>query len=336
MRSFPRQQMRIFFCILSVALGAAPTDLCEQLCARDGPAVCTGGSWTKPDGACQAYMFRGDPSLNDHCYHNSATATSCPSSGQPVRVSDVSRLLTVATTLPPSAPLSFVTTTVSPTDDEGFQVELARASEFINRRAGRQGIDAIMMMRTVATMDVEFRNAFYRAGSLAETDAEWVALNFFLRPVELALINGVNLPAARTRAMDHFLRMEGRAPATFRPAGVTPADDAPSTTRVPETMDEEAFQVEQARAQAFILARASRVNLNLSYMCRALASMDAEFRNAFYRVAALTDSESDWGMMSRALSAIVTALNNGEDVTAARQRAVIMLERLLSRVSPFA
>ena len=84
--------MRFFVFIVTSALAAAPTDLCTQLCDRDGPVVCTGGFWTKPDGTCQAYLYLGDPSNREFCYHTSACASSCPSSGHPVRAADVPRL----------------------------------------------------------------------------------------------------------------------------------------------------------------------------------------------------------------------------------------------------
>ena len=85
--------MLLLSVLFSVALGAAQNDPCTQLCNHDGPAVCTGGSWTKPDGTCQAYLYRGHFTGNDYCYHTAASAASCPAGGYSVRAVDVHRLM---------------------------------------------------------------------------------------------------------------------------------------------------------------------------------------------------------------------------------------------------
>ena len=88
--------MRLITLFAAGAFGATPgDDICSQLCQRDGPAICNGGSWTKPDGTCHAYLFLGDPANNRYCYHTAANAAVCPSGGRAVRASDVSRLLRV-------------------------------------------------------------------------------------------------------------------------------------------------------------------------------------------------------------------------------------------------
>ena len=68
-------------------------DPCSVLCQFDGPAICTGGSWTKDGRVCHAYFFRGERELGDHCYHSSLTSKTCPSNGLPVRPSDVQGLI---------------------------------------------------------------------------------------------------------------------------------------------------------------------------------------------------------------------------------------------------
>ena len=103
--------MRLASFLFTVAYGAAPRDPCTELCNRNGPAVCTGGSWTKPDGTCQAYLYRGDPSGSDYCYHTAASAATCPGRGRSVRAADVARLLGGGADVAPPAP---ATTTRAP------------------------------------------------------------------------------------------------------------------------------------------------------------------------------------------------------------------------------
>jgi hypothetical protein len=82
-------------CLIFVIIGSASSsgmDPCTALCQRDGPAICTGGSWNK-NGICHAYLFRGDPARGDYFYHTGLTAATCPSSGTPVRIADAVRLL---------------------------------------------------------------------------------------------------------------------------------------------------------------------------------------------------------------------------------------------------
>jgi hypothetical protein len=68
-------------------------DPCTDLCTRDGPAVCTKGSWTKPNGYCQNYLYIGSPVYKDYCYHSPANADICPSDGIGVKPEDVEDLL---------------------------------------------------------------------------------------------------------------------------------------------------------------------------------------------------------------------------------------------------
>ena len=85
--------MRFFALSILTSVEAGLLDPCAVLCQHDGPAVCTGGSWTKPGGVCHAYVFRGDPRDGDYCYHTAATADVCPSAGRAVLVADVARLM---------------------------------------------------------------------------------------------------------------------------------------------------------------------------------------------------------------------------------------------------
>ena len=81
--------MRLLAVLFPLAVLADP---CTRLCQIDGPRVCTDGSYNK-NGVCHRYLFRGDPALNDYCYHTSATAATCPSSGKAVKLADAERLV---------------------------------------------------------------------------------------------------------------------------------------------------------------------------------------------------------------------------------------------------
>lgn len=83
----------LWLCLLfPIGLYSSRVDPCAELCNNDGPLLCPGGSWTKESGTCHGYVFRGDTSLGDYCYHSAETSASCPSSGEPVRPEDVGRL----------------------------------------------------------------------------------------------------------------------------------------------------------------------------------------------------------------------------------------------------
>lgn len=88
--------MRAFVWIVAGVAAPSPRDPCADLCARDGPAVCTAGSWVKPNGVCHAYVFRGE----GYCYHTAATAAVCPATGRPVSGPDAERLLLAITETP--------------------------------------------------------------------------------------------------------------------------------------------------------------------------------------------------------------------------------------------
>ena len=118
----PPYMRPILIGIVSLALvkssQAAALDPCTALCNRDGPSICTGGSWTKGGGICHAYLYRGDSSRGDYCYHTGRTAATCPASGAPVRASDVARLLggvvAVQTTVAPVTTTSTRRITTTP------------------------------------------------------------------------------------------------------------------------------------------------------------------------------------------------------------------------------
>ena len=111
----------LILCLVHSALvEGSRSDPCSVLCAFDGKQICTGGSWTKGAGICHAYHYRGGPAGGDYCYHTSATASTCPSSGSPVRADDVARLIALrqggpaATTTVTPAVVTTTTTTVRP------------------------------------------------------------------------------------------------------------------------------------------------------------------------------------------------------------------------------
>lgn len=85
--------MRLFSLFIPLVKCSSPVDPCTELCNFDGSSICSGGSWTMQDDSCHGYVFRGDSSGGDYCYHTSATASVCPSSGEPVRPAAVSGLL---------------------------------------------------------------------------------------------------------------------------------------------------------------------------------------------------------------------------------------------------
>jgi hypothetical protein len=91
--------------LASLFFSLVMADPCTDLCQRDGPSVCTNGSWTKPNGFCQNYLYRGDPANGDYCYHSSATAALCPGDGTGVRAVEVPLLLAPLVPEPPIDPI---------------------------------------------------------------------------------------------------------------------------------------------------------------------------------------------------------------------------------------
>jgi hypothetical protein len=66
------------------------TDWCRELCRIDGE-LCLDGSWNEGK-KCHAYVFKGDVTGYDYCYHVKRTRVTCPS-GKPVTVVDAERLV---------------------------------------------------------------------------------------------------------------------------------------------------------------------------------------------------------------------------------------------------
>ena len=78
--------------LASALIGCASADPCRDLCNKDGPTVCTKGSWAE-NRVCRHYFFVGNPSEGRYCYHTKETASTCPGTGQPVAPEDVARLI---------------------------------------------------------------------------------------------------------------------------------------------------------------------------------------------------------------------------------------------------
>ena len=172
------------FVLIASALGAAPRDPCTQLCNRDGPAICTRGSWTKDNGTCQAYVFRGEPARGDYCYHTGATAATCPGRGQPVRATDVPRLLagagrgmvdpSASTTTARPAPTTTLrsASVVQPprapeNPPQSSELRLTELTRIVNaealRRRDRNPRDLEVSRRRVFTDSLSFLNGDVRA-----------------------------------------------------------------------------------------------------------------------------------------------------------------------------
>ena len=121
---------------LALLLGIlAASDPCQQLCRRDGPAVCTAGSWNK-NGFCHGYTLQAG---NGYCYHSSATAHTCPSSPA-LGVADAQRLLA----------------TVSPTANPDGAVRAARPVR--TRRVIEDVPDEELMRRQEAIFGMAYWN----------------------------------------------------------------------------------------------------------------------------------------------------------------------------------
>ena len=103
--------MRFPVAFLAVTFVSA-TDPCKELCASDGPEICTGGSFNKR-GVCHRYLFVGNPTNGVYCYHTAETVASCPSNGVPVSVEDVPSLLARASTTTTEASTSTEEATTS-------------------------------------------------------------------------------------------------------------------------------------------------------------------------------------------------------------------------------
>ncbi len=142
--------------LVSLVDSSGVQDACARLCLHDGPHICTGGSWTKANGYCQAYLFLGDPLNGNYCYHSTFTAVSCPSKGAvPVKPSDVERLLQPSTT----------TSTIA-RDEEEFEAPPVRVRTTLR--------EAIALMQGTAREDLELDNRNCRLFGWTEWEtAHW-------------------------------------------------------------------------------------------------------------------------------------------------------------------
>jgi hypothetical protein len=114
---------------------ASATDMCTELCKHDGPQICTGGSWKKENGSCHGYLYRGNPSNKDYCYHTAATARSCPSNGVAVKADEVEGILNNVRRAVQAIPLDELVEI----DSGANSVELRSGylgHDFFNRHAG--------------------------------------------------------------------------------------------------------------------------------------------------------------------------------------------------------
>jgi hypothetical protein len=83
-------RLPLFFVIAkTIVCTNPPSDACADLCARDGPSVCTDGSWDR-DGICSGYRLIGD---NQYCYYTRGSGSACPARGHHLRVEDALRFL---------------------------------------------------------------------------------------------------------------------------------------------------------------------------------------------------------------------------------------------------
>jgi hypothetical protein len=79
--------MKIF--VFYILLVGANADPCTDLCARDGPTVCTNGSWTKSNGECHGYLHKDD----GICYHTKESASECPKEGKSLKAEEAEKIL---------------------------------------------------------------------------------------------------------------------------------------------------------------------------------------------------------------------------------------------------
>jgi predicted esterase len=98
------------YCLV-LLMGCASADSCTELCKKDGPAVCTKGSWTEK-GFCRYYLVKADGGV---CYHTTETASTCQ--GKPLKVEDVGKFLATNNNANGRKSGLAVETTVGPTEE---------------------------------------------------------------------------------------------------------------------------------------------------------------------------------------------------------------------------
>jgi hypothetical protein len=106
--------------VLPLLLVFTKADPCTDLCAQDGPTVCTNGSWTKVNGDCHGYFVKPN---GEYCYHTAETAVECPSTETPLRFSDVPFVLVA----------SAKGIKIQVQGDEGFWLDRGTTHLFIDR-----------------------------------------------------------------------------------------------------------------------------------------------------------------------------------------------------------
>jgi hypothetical protein len=113
---------------------------CRRLCIFDGPGVCTHGSELTLENICNRYLFRGDPSLNDYCYHTPLTQTSCPATGLPITPRDVGRLIAFKLRDSPAAAAHKSSTDANDIDVEALLSQISFWSVFKEMKVSLENI----------------------------------------------------------------------------------------------------------------------------------------------------------------------------------------------------
>jgi hypothetical protein len=161
--------MALLLVIFSVVIEISRADPCADICSRDGPVICTGGSWLKPGGICHAYILLPD---GRRCYHSSVTSSWCK--GSPMKVIEglASLQRECTTTSFPAASRSRVekdkagTRTTSPIPREMTRAFGRTASRSENRKDPERSLSVLtfgdfgkpsnMMKQTMRTLHRKF------------------------------------------------------------------------------------------------------------------------------------------------------------------------------------
>lgn len=256
--------MRFTAALLPLAALGSVSDPCARLCQLDGPIICNDGSYNK-NGVCHRYLFRGDPSLNDYCYHTSATASTCPSSGKPVKFGDAQRLVALKEGQRRDAvPLTTTTTTAAP---PALRIDVLPQGGFRPAQRAVSTTTTTTSTSTTPRMEEDYQEAVATVHPFF-AEMEQLMLEFGLTEEEA--LEDMMARDALNR-MDELPRPEPFIP--FRPAPPTqPAVDIPhiGTTQSPADM---IIQPLHRRLVALKAETSARVTQN-GYI--GYASVDAE------------------------------------------------------------